>query len=136
MWFKNFVLSSLAQRTASHAVNLLIDNDAVKTAAIRVPTGSLDDPVAISVDMDRVCAAIPYEERRVLDPATFASFGERVADAVRPLIRQPVIGEFWPLATEALATHGNLGRALAASPPHAGRPLGIVHLGAALKPRV
>ena len=33
VWFKNFVLSSLSQRTASHAVNLLIDNDAVKTAS-------------------------------------------------------------------------------------------------------
>ena len=52
VWFKNFVLSSLAQRTASHAVNLLIDNDAVRTTSIRVPTGSLEDPVTTFVALD------------------------------------------------------------------------------------
>ena len=80
---------------------------------MRVPAGSLDDPVVVSVAMDDVSTPMPYEERRVLDRDTFTSFGERVADTVRPLIRQPVIREFWPLATKALARHGNLGRALA-----------------------
>ncbi len=115
VWFKNFVLSSLAQRTAAQAVNLLIDNDAVKSVALRVPTGTAADPVAISVDMDAQAAPIPYEERRVLDHAVFESFGARVAAAVRPLIRHPLIGDFWPLATTAAAAHGNLGRALAAA---------------------
>ncbi len=113
VWFKNFVLSSLARRTGSHAVNLLVDNDAVKSAAIRVPTGSAQDPVVVSVALDAESAPIPYEERRVLDPDRFAAFGSRVAEAVRPLVREPLIRELWPLATRALAADGNLGRALA-----------------------
>ena len=113
VWFKNFVLSELAQRTSAHAVNLLIDNDAVHTAAVRVPGGSSEDPSLTSVPMDRVADEMPYEERRVLDLEQFSSFGGRVADVVRSLVREPLIKELWPLAVRAAKRHGNLGRALA-----------------------
>jgi hypothetical protein len=113
VWFKNFVLSSLAQRTASHAVNLLIDNDAVRTTSIRVPAGSLRDPVTTFVALDDTSAPVPFEERGVLNPSVFESFGKRVTDWVKPLIPRPLIGEFWPQAMEASRRHGNLGRALA-----------------------
>jgi len=114
VWFKNFVLSSLAQRTAAHAVNLLIDNDAVKAASLRVPTGSLAHPAVVSVPLDRSLPSVPYEERAVADLELFRSFGQRVADAVQPLVRHPLVRSFWPLAIEAVpASQGNLGRALA-----------------------
>jgi len=51
VWFKNFVLSGLAQRTNGHGINLLIDNDVVRSTALRVPAtnrpenGSDDAPV-------------------------------------------------------------------------------------------
>ncbi|MHB8971115.1 MAG: hypothetical protein ACYC3X_14525 [Pirellulaceae bacterium] len=113
VWFKNFVLSSLAERTAAHAVNLLIDNDAVRTSSIRVPTGALQDPVTAFVDLDDMAAPVPFEERDVRNPATFESFGQRVTELVKPLIPQPLIHEFWPRAVAASRRHGNLGRALA-----------------------
>ena len=61
VWFKNFVLSSLAQRTAAHAVNLLIDNDAVRSTSVRVPSGSLDDPVSTFVALDDMATIVPFE---------------------------------------------------------------------------
>ncbi len=87
VWFKNFVLSSLAQRTAAHAVNLLIDNDAVRSTSIRSPAGSVRDPVTAFVPLDDSSAPIPFEERRILNASVFESFGKRTADLVRPLIR-------------------------------------------------
>ncbi|MHB0960856.1 MAG: hypothetical protein ACYC0X_33235 [Pirellulaceae bacterium] len=115
VWFKNFVLSSLAERTASHAVNLLIDNDAVRTTSIRVPTGTLEAPLSAFVALDDMSAPVPYEEREVLNRSAFESFGQRVMDLLKPLIPRPLLQELWPLAIEAGRRHGNLGRAVAES---------------------
>jgi hypothetical protein len=39
VWFKNFVLAALARQVAAPAVNLIIDNDTIRAAAVRVPRG-------------------------------------------------------------------------------------------------
>jgi hypothetical protein len=75
VWFKNFVLSSLAAKTRSTAINLVIDNDVVTQPAIRVPRGEIIETVAY----DRAAPEIPYEQRPVLDAAMFDSFAARVA---------------------------------------------------------
>ncbi len=46
MWFKNFALSKLAKQYRATAINLLIDSDTMKEATLRVPSGSVDAPVA------------------------------------------------------------------------------------------
>ncbi len=113
VWFKNFLLSELAQRTSSHAVNLLVDNDSVRNTSVRVPGGSVQDPLAASIAMDVATAPVPYEERSIQDPTLFASFGQRVAETIAPLIERPIVNQFWPTAIDAARQHDNLGRALA-----------------------
>ncbi len=113
VWFKNFVLDALARRTGGHAIQLLIDNDAVKRTALRVPSGSPAAPVVTWMEMDAATERIPYEERQVRDLAMFQSFGQRVAHALAPLIQTPLIRDWWPLVTSCLRRHGNLGRAVA-----------------------
>jgi hypothetical protein len=113
VWFKNFVLSSLAEQTEALAVNLLIDNDAVRGTAVRVPTGSWNDPVSTFVPLDDMFGIAPFETRRVRNRQLFSQFGRRAAQAVRPLVGPPLVESFWPLAEEAVARHGYLGRALA-----------------------
>ena len=102
VWFKNFVLSSLAEQTEALAVNLLIDNDAVRGTAVRVPTGSWDDPVSTFVPLDDMSGIMPFEARRVRNRGVFAQFGRRAAQAVRPLVGPPLLESFWPLAREAM----------------------------------
>src|SRR6185295_11008278 len=41
VWYKNFVLGSLAQRVDAVGIHLLIDSDTCASASIRVPTGSV-----------------------------------------------------------------------------------------------
>ncbi len=43
VWYKNFVLARLAEQHHAVAVNLVIDSDAVKSVALRVPGGSIQD---------------------------------------------------------------------------------------------
>ncbi len=113
VWFKNFALSRLACRTGSHAVSLLIDNDSMRSTSIRVPGGSVDDPVISAVPFDQPGESVPYEERQVRDATLFASFARRVHKTIRPLVPDPLIDQLWPAAVEAVREQGNLGRALA-----------------------
>jgi hypothetical protein len=113
VWFKNFVLSHLASRSASWAVNLLIDNDVVRSTSLRVPTGSVEDPTLTSVPLDQPGDQVPYEARTVHDLAGFASFDQRVMRVLRPLVPDPIIRHIWTAATAGARAHGNLGRSLA-----------------------
>jgi len=113
VWFKNFALAELRRRLDAHAVNLLIDNDTVSTAAIRVPAGTVDRPHVELVAYDQQSAATPYEEREILDSTRFASFGERVSETIAPLVDRPLIDELWPLAIRAAGQGHKLGLAVA-----------------------
>lgn len=113
VWFKSFVLSSLAGKLNAQAVNLLIDNDTVRSAAIRVPGGTLAEPRVEQVAFDTPRGNVPYEEREILDAACFESFGARAAEHLAPLIPGPLLHELWPLTRAASGRSRNLGRVLA-----------------------
>jgi hypothetical protein len=113
VWLKNFVLSELARRHGAVAVNLIIDSDTVKGPAINVPGGSLSAPVAERVPLDRWQSELPYEERSIVDPDCFRSFGQRAAQVLEPLLSRPIITQLWPLAVAGLSDHTRLGTCLA-----------------------
>jgi hypothetical protein len=113
VWFKNFVLGGLASAHGGVGVNLVIDSDTLRSASIRVPGGSLDQPTAQAMAFDAPGPQIPFEERGVLDRAAFDSFGDRVAREIAPFIGDPLIKGFWPLALERSRATANLGACLA-----------------------
>jgi hypothetical protein len=113
VWFKNFVLSDLARRHGGVAVNLAIDSDTIKSAQLRVPTGSLADPQVANVPFDLPTMEIPYEERRIIDADCLASFGTRAAETIGPLVPDPLVREFWPLVVEHSRQCDRLGECLA-----------------------
>lgn len=113
VWYKNFVLSSLASETDALAINLVVDNDASRADTLRVPTGSHDAPRIEHVPLDAASPEIPYEERRVLDPELFDSFAARVSRTLSGWIDDPLVNQLWPQATAAAHRTGNLGQSLA-----------------------
>lgn len=112
VWFKNFGLSTVARRMNAVAVNLLIDNDTIRSAAVRVPQGTLDEPRVARVAFDQPSEEIPFEDRAVQDAALFTSFAARVRSSLAPFVQHPLIGELWPLVLEAYRGDPNLGRCL------------------------
>ena len=112
VWFKNFAASAAARRMNAFAVNLLIDNDTIRSAAIRVPQGTLTEPKAGRVAFDRPSEEIPFEERTVQDAELFESFAERVRSSLAPFVKHPLVDGLWPLAVEAMRRDNNLGRCL------------------------
>lgn len=113
VWFKNFVLDRLARENNAVAVNLLIDNDTCRGASIRVPTGTIDRPEAELIAFDDARPVAAWEERPVADLDVFRTFGERAANAIRPLVSNPLVDELWPHAIEAADGGATLGAAIA-----------------------
>ena len=113
VWFKNFVLSSLAENENAAAIHLLIDNDVAGPVSIRVPSGAASRPLVESIAIDRPDGEAPYEERGIVDRDVFTSFASRVAEQIESFIAEPLVGQLWPLALEAAKRSGNLGRSLA-----------------------
>jgi hypothetical protein len=113
VWYKNFVLGSLAKRLDGVGVHLLIDSDTCRTASIRVPTGSVEEPRVAAVAYDEPAAEMPHEERTIRDAALFSTFAERAASMIRPLVAGPLVAELWPLVMTRNPGQKNLGLRLA-----------------------
>jgi hypothetical protein len=113
VWFKNFVLGSLARSLNGVGVHLLIDSDLCRSVSIRVPTGSVQQPRVEAVPYDEPAAEVPYEERSIREVATFKRFADRVATLIAPLVPDPLVESLWPLAMDANPRQMNLGLRLA-----------------------
>ncbi len=113
VWYKNFVLSALAKNHAATAINLVIDSDTIKSAAIRVPTGSVQRPQLEAVAIDKPTEEIPFEQRKILDRGMFGDFAERAARTLAPLVKQPLVEQYWPHVLQRAEFTDNLGLCLA-----------------------
>lgn len=113
VWYKNFVLGTLARQLDAVGVHLLIDSDLCRSASIRVPTGSIEQPRVEAVAYDEPTAEMPYEERAIRDPETLRSFSDRVVALIRPLVPDPMVTSLWPLTLEHNPQQTNLGLRLA-----------------------
>jgi hypothetical protein len=98
VWVKNFALYGLARAHDATALNLVIDNDTVKTTALHVPVPSVrsdEQPHRRSVLFDRWTGETPYEERTIADREMFASFAERAGELLRGWHYEPMLPSFW-----------------------------------------
>jgi hypothetical protein len=100
VWIKNFAAAAIARTAGGAALNLVVDDDILKSTSIRVPQpadggrGLLVRRVAF----DEWAGEIPFEELKVRDEALFASFGKRVRGVLGGAVADPVIDTFWPRA--------------------------------------
>lgn len=115
VWYKNFLLSSLANTHGGVSLNLVIDSDVARSVAVPVPGGSLDAPRLESVPFDRPTMQLPFEERTIVDRALFDLFGQRAATIIAPLVPDPLVRQYWPLAVARANAGQHLGLALSQS---------------------
>ncbi|MFM7149295.1 MAG: hypothetical protein ACKO23_05590 [Gemmataceae bacterium] len=128
VWVKNFFLAGLSRRTGSSAVNLLIDNDTVKTTGVALPIPGKPWPHIQVVNFDIPTGEIPWEERKIIDPTIFASFGKVAEDALSGWSFSPLLGPFWPeVVRQSERYQGNLGRSFAGARSALERKWGCNH---------
>jgi hypothetical protein len=111
VWVKNFALYGLARKNHGTSLNLVVDDDTIKTTALRIPA----PPYIRRVLFDRWTGATPYEERTIADRALFASFAERVGELTRHWPYEPMLPAFWAEVLRQAERTSNLGECFAAA---------------------
>jgi hypothetical protein len=97
VWVKNFALAGLAKRLGGVGLNLIVDNDTVKSTAVRVPVVRGPAPTdvgTVPVPFD-TAPQIPFEEYRVARPDEFDRFADRVAGLLPPALGEPLVRRVW-----------------------------------------
>jgi len=119
VWFKNFAISAIGS-VGRHpknpiAINLVIDNDVASTSAIRIPVLDTDTGFARhgSVTFDAAAGGVPYEQNHIRDRDMFDSFDRRAAEAIEPLVVDPMVGRLWKHARASVARCENVSCAIA-----------------------
>ncbi len=98
VWIKNFALHGLARRHHLTALNLVVDNDTVKSTALRLPHPAGPKhpwPYAATVPFDRWTGEVPYEERAIVEPTLFRHFAEEASTVLRGWPMEPMLPAFW-----------------------------------------
>ncbi len=111
VWYKNFSADRLAKSSGGMALNLIIDSDLCRSPGIQVPTGMPDNPKVNFLAFDKISAQLPYEERKVIDHELWNTFGERLANAIGSLVKDPLVRDWWSKVVEP-GRGRNLGLAL------------------------
>lgn len=115
VWVKNFALAGLARVHHGTAVNLLVDNDTVKSTSLLVPARGDPWPEPRQIAFDRWQGETPWEERRVIDRPTFDRFGDDATAAMRAWGIEPLLSAFWADVKRQLDARGLIGESVAAA---------------------
>jgi hypothetical protein len=128
VWIKNFALAGLAQRHRALAVNLIVDNDTVKTTRLPLPLPPVESPRLGTLAFDHWQGEETWETRSVHDATLFAHFADQVCERLAAWNSQPLIAEFWPEVLRQLGHDGKMGAAFAAARRHLERAWGCHNL--------
>jgi len=113
VWLKNFALGATAKRLNATAVNLIVDNDLCREAAIRVPGGTPQMPTIQPIPFDLPADPASFERRTIQNRESLESFPTRVMDEMSGLVEPDLLNEYWPRVVEASKNCPNLGLCLA-----------------------
>jgi hypothetical protein len=118
VWAKNFALAGIARRHGVSALNLVVDNDTVKSTSLRLPspaTAAVRWPHTVTSSFDRWTGEVPYEERPILDSNEFSTFAERAGGILSAWDYKPLLASFWAEALAESRRSSLLGEVFAAA---------------------
>ncbi len=115
VWAKNFAIGRLAQQVRGVSLHLIVDSDASAQASVSVPVGSRAEPRLQPIPFDAPRALQPWENVPVTDPELFATFPERLSNALSPWGIEPLVCDAWPAARSQSRRGGGLVDALTAA---------------------
>ena len=113
VWLKNSALDAYARRLGGTAVNLVVDTDRCVSTSVGVPVGTPREAHLEHVAFDAAAPEMAWEERGIIDPDCFSSFGNRVSRILAPLEPDAILRRWWPLVVERSGEAHRLGLAIA-----------------------
>ena len=103
VWAKHFALNGLAKQIGGISLNLIVDNDTLKSTVLKFPVCDGRDPTRVrleSVSFDRFDRERPYESREIVDSECFATFAERSATVWKNWGFEPLLNQVWSKVVE------------------------------------
>jgi hypothetical protein len=97
VWVKNFALNGLARKLDGIPLNLIVDNDTLKSTSLHFPVLSdcCRNVHLESVPFDIFAGEVPYEDRKIVDSKVFAEFFPRAQAIWRNWGYRPLLADAW-----------------------------------------
>jgi hypothetical protein len=98
VWVKNFAVAGLAAKLGAMPLNLVVDNDTLKSTSMHFPVFHDGDPSSMrleSVPFDVFEGEVPFEDRRLIDTAMFCDFLPNVCMLTRNWGYRPMLPVAW-----------------------------------------
>jgi hypothetical protein len=101
VWVKHFALNGLARKLVGTPLNLVVDNDTLKSTTLRFPVFRDRNPSSVhleSLRFDTFSGGVPYEDRRVEDrehTCLFDSFADRATSLWENWGYEPLLWAAW-----------------------------------------
>ncbi len=113
VWAKNVIAGQLAESTGGVAINIVVDNDTIRSRSIVVPTRSENEDGLIQLHQEFVSfdlgrTKIPWEDVVIEDPQTFSNFAQRVKETLAGTGQHPLLEELWTSTFDYAQTNPNL----------------------------
>ncbi|MFM8273027.1 MAG: hypothetical protein ACKODX_11930 [Gemmata sp.] len=99
VWVKNFAVVGLAKKLGAAPLNLVVDNDTLKSSALHLPVFRDGDPASVRTErlpFDAFAGEVPYEDRRVLRGDVFGAFLPRARELTSNWGYPPLVEAAWP----------------------------------------
>jgi hypothetical protein len=109
VWLKNFVAARIGSACNGVTINLLIDNDRLKSTSVPVLSGTLDQPSIVQVPFDSGSTEVALEQRHVADAELFASFPIRVKKHLAGWVEDPLLDRYWKMVLECFGRERRIG---------------------------
>jgi hypothetical protein len=107
VWFKNFLAGAIARHANGSAANFIVDNDLVRSSAIRVPTRCAAGSPVVDVPFNEPPDHTTWETWTDIERNTFRQFADEVRRVFKPLMTNHgyqggmILDRFWPRAVES-----------------------------------
>lgn len=114
VWVKNFALNGLARKLDGIPLHLVVDNDTLKSTALRFPVFDPRDPRSArleSVSFDTFAGETAYEDREVRDEEAFRTFPARAAPLWAQWGYEPLLAKHWATGANAGEVFARMRRA-------------------------
>jgi hypothetical protein len=101
VWVKNFALNGLARRLGGIPLNLVVDNDTLKSASLPFPTFRDHEPRSVrleSLAFDTFNGEVPYQDSVVRDEDLFRTFASRAVPLMANWGYEPLLAKAWDCA--------------------------------------
>ncbi len=115
VWVKNFALRGLATAHGLTPVNLVVDNDTLKSSSLRLPVRTNAGVGLETISFDAWDGESPYEERPVHDETLFQSFADRAGAALASWGVASMLPQFWAAVLDGAGRTPLLGERFAAA---------------------